>query len=209
MKSGGSEVWVVVRNLHARHGTIECRAYHYLLEKQIRSILRACLLAATLGVTAAVGAAQGGRFEIVTGKLFEAAVPGDFYLEGNAIPVEKQNAVLIRTPSGTRALLALIATAGFASEIQQKYSGMLTSEGHLAICGKAVAVGSYGFGIRRPRLAGQQELFFVYNQAGKRVMECSMEKDVSLREPRPLQVVVGSAEAARLYLGRYWIGLSP
>lgn len=183
--------------------------YHHLLEMQIRSILRICLLAAALGVTVAVGAAQGGRFEIVTGKLFEAAVPRDFYLEGNAIPVEKLNAVLIRTPSGTRVLFALIATAGFASEIQQKYSGMLTSEGHLAICGKAVAVGSYGFGIRRPRLAGQQALFFVYNQAGMRITECSMEKDLSLHEPRPLQVVIGPAEAARLYLGRYWVGLSP
>lgn len=176
---------------------------------QIRSILRVCLLAAALGVTAALGAAQGGRFEIVTGKLFEAAVPRDFYLEGNAIPVEKQNAVLIRTPAGTRALFALIATAGFASEIQQKYSGMLISEGHLSMCGKEISVGSYGFGVHRPNTVGHQAQFSLYNQAGKRMMECDMEKDLRLREPRPLQVVIGSAEAARLYLGRYWVNLSP
>lgn len=193
----------------ARPGTIERRAYHGLLEMQMRSILRICLLVAALGLMTALGAAQGGRFKIITGKLLHAAVPRDFYLEGNAIPVEKWNAVLIKTPAGTRALFALIATAGFASEIQQKYSGMLISEGHLSMCGKEISVGSYGFSVHRPNTVGPQAQFSLYNEAGKRMMECDMEKDSRLREPRPLQVVIESYHSARLYLGRYSVGLSP
>src|ERR1039457_5026395 len=40
------------------------------------------------------------KFEVVTGKAFESAVPKDFYLEGNAIPTEKRNAILVKTPGG-------------------------------------------------------------------------------------------------------------
>src|SRR5579863_7770155 len=155
-----------------------------------RSILRGCLLVVVLGAASVMGLAQG-RFEIITGRLFNAAIPRDFYLEGNAIPVEKLNAVLIKSPRGARVLFALIATAGFASEIQQKYSGMLISEGRLSICEKHVAVGSYGFGIRRLHASGsQQAQFSLYNQGGNHVIDCSMEKESRLREPKPLQVVI-------------------
>ena len=174
----------------------------------MRSISRACLLVAVLAATGAAGLAQG-RFEIVTGKLLRAAVPRDFYLEGNAIPVEKWNAALIRTPAGARALFALIVTTGFASEIQQKYSGMIISEGHLSLCGKKLAVASYGFGIRRPPALAQKAQFLLYNQAGEQMMACRMERDSRMREPRPLQVIIESSHSARLYLGRYWVPLGP
>ncbi|MGH9328397.1 MAG: hypothetical protein ACRD2B_17140 [Terriglobia bacterium] len=169
---------------------------------------RAFLLVTALGIATVVGLAQG-RFETVTGKLFNEAVPRDFYLEGDAIPVEKLNATLIKTPEGARALFSLIATAGFASEIQQKYSGMLISEGHLAICGKRTNVGSYGFGVRRPHAAGRRAQFILYNQAGGEIMECSMRRDLRLREPKPLQIVIESSRSARLYLGRRWVVLGP
>ena len=39
------------------------------------------------------------KFEVVAGKAFDSAVPKDFYLEGNAIPTEKRNAVLVKTPA--------------------------------------------------------------------------------------------------------------
>lgn len=174
-----------------------------------RLISRGCLLVAVLSAAIVTGLAQG-RFEIVTGKSFTAAVPRDFYVEGKAIPVEKLNAVLVETPGGARVLFALIATAGFASGIQQKYSGMLISEGHVSICGKDVAVGSYGFGIRRTRTSrSRQARFFLYNQGGHAVKECGMEKDSRIREPKPLQIVIESPRSARFYLGRDWVKLGP
>ena len=41
-----------------------------------------------------------GEFEQVTGKAFDGAVPDQFYLETDAIPVQKRNAAFLRTPGG-------------------------------------------------------------------------------------------------------------
>lgn len=86
------------------------------------------------------------KFEVLTGKAFDSAVPKDFYLEGNAIPTEKRNAVLVKTPAGARAVFALIDTAGYSANIVTKYVGMIVTEGDLTVCGHKLTVGSYGFG---------------------------------------------------------------
>ena len=147
-------------------------------------------------------------FEVVTGKEFDSAVPKDFYLEGNAIPVEKRNTVLLKSPSGARVLIGLIDTAGYSSQIQQKYVGMLIAETPLAACGVDLPVGSYGFGLQKPASQGQGSgQFLVYDQAGKQLGSCPAEADQGLKQPRPLQVTAGSDASARLFLGRYWIAL--
>lgn len=152
--------------------------------------------------------AQAG-FQVITGKTFEGAVPKDFYLEGNAIPVEKRNTVLLKTPSGARVLVGLIDTSGYSSQIQQKYIGMLIAEAPLAACsGVDLPVGSYGFGLQKPASGGQGTgEFLVYDQAGKQLGSCPAEADQRLKQPRPLQVTTGSDAAARLCLGRYCIAL--
>ncbi len=62
-----------------------------------------------------------GTFGQVSGKAFDSAVPKDFYLEGNAIPTEKRNAVLLKTPRSARVLFTLIDTSGYSSETRKKY----------------------------------------------------------------------------------------
>jgi hypothetical protein len=162
------------------------------------------LTMAVLVVCTQRGAAQG-KFELVTGKAFDGAVPGQFYLEGNAIPTEKRNTVLLKTPSGTRVLVGLIDTTGYSSQIQKKYIGMLITEADLALNGQKVGVGSYGFGLEQPGANSSGDAkFMVYNQAGTQVSECAAKKDADLKQPRPLQVVAGK-DGARLYLGRYWV----
>ena len=84
------------------------------------------LMAAVLAVWPSAARAQGG-FELVSGKAFDSAVPKDFYLEGNAIPTQKRNAALLKTPAGGRVVFALIDTTGYSSQIQQKYEGMIIS----------------------------------------------------------------------------------
>jgi len=111
----------------------------------IGSIAMVCLLAAWPNPARA----QGG-FELVTGDAFTRAVPGDFYLEGNRIPVEKRNAALLKNPKGARVVLGLIDTTGYSSQIQQKYMGMLITETKISVCGNALGVGSYGLGLERP-----------------------------------------------------------
>jgi len=92
--------------------------------------------------------AQGG-FAVVTGEAVTKAVPGDFYLEGNRIPVEKRNAALLKNEKGARVVVGLIDTAGYSSQIKQKYNGMLITETKISVCGTSLDVGSYGFGLEQ------------------------------------------------------------
>ncbi len=56
---------------------------------------RGTLVVAMVAVATAIAAAQGG-WKVETGKPFHAAMVKDFYLEGNSIPTEEQNAALLR-----------------------------------------------------------------------------------------------------------------
>jgi hypothetical protein len=143
-----------------------------------------------------------GAFEQMSGKAFESAIPNDFYLEGNRIPVERRNAALLKTPAGARLVFALIDTTGYSSQIQQKYIGMVITEGKVSICDVPLSVGSYGFGLEKP--AGK---FLLYNQAGEKVGDCGAMKDSAVKQPKPLNVVLSKEAGARLYLGRYFLEL--
>jgi len=161
-------------------------------------------IAIALALSAEKSAAQG-KFELVTGKEFEGAVPKDFYLEGNAIPTEKRNSALLKTPSRARVLVGLIDTTGYSSQIQKKYIGMLITEDELSINGQKVGVGSYGIGLEKPAAgSGGDARLMVYNQAGTQVAESAAQRDPDLKQPRPLQVVLGK-DGARLYIERYWV----
>lgn len=176
----------------------------------MRSFRFAMFLAAATVVCGAVcQSAMAQKFEVVTGKAFDSAVPKDFYLEGNAIPTEKRNAVLVKTPAGTRALFALIDTAGYASSITTKYIGMIITEGDLTVCGHKLTTGSYGFGWTLPGTAvdapGKVSL---YNQGGVAVGDCTAERQADVKMPRPLQVVVAPDGSARLFHARHWVSLN-
>ena len=149
-------------------------------------------------------------FEIVTGKAFDSALPKDFYLEGNAIPTEKRNAALLMSPSGHRLVAALIDTAGYSSQVQEKYMGLIINEGPVVVCGKALGVGSFGIGMKRPSEQSNADAdFFLYDQAGNKVSQCAAKKDKDLQHPMPLQVVLKGEKTALLYLGRYVVEIKP
>ena len=175
--------------------------------RTMRPIFILILLAATLAALPRPLAAQGD-FIAVTGKAFDSAMPKDFYLEGNAIPTERRNAALVKTPGGARLLFALIDTTGYSSEIKKKYIGMIIAEGPVSVCGIGLSVGSYGFGLDKPAPNSNDDAHFNdYNQAGQKVGDCASKKDSELKLPRPLQVVLTKGSPARLYLGRYGLEL--
>src|SRR5579859_5446123 len=175
------------------------------------SIIASCLFL-MLGtfVTGPQNASAQGSFETVTGKAFDKAMPKDFYLEGNAIPTQARNAALVKTPNGARVLFALIDTAGYSSQIKQKYIGMLITEGRISVCGKAIDVGSYGFGLDRPPATSKDDAkFHLYNQAGTEVASCNAPYDATIKIPKPLQVSVSKDGSAFLMLGRYRLEIKP
>ncbi len=169
-------------------------------------MVHSLLLSAVLLVAPAQPGAAPARatraFAIETGRPFNAALPRDFYLEGNAIPTEKRNATLVATPSGKQLLFALLDTSGYSSQVQQKYMGMMIAEASVRLGAARVPVGSYGFGLKT--LSGETYLA-IYNQAGVRIASCRMKKDLELKAPRPLQVILASGGGARLYIGREWV----
>jgi hypothetical protein len=149
-----------------------------------------------------------GSFELITGTALNKALPEKFYLEGNAIPTEPRNAAMFKTPTAPRALFALIDTTGYSSRIKQKYIGMIITEGKLSVCGISLGVGSYGFGLDRPAAPSDADAkFLVYNQAGEKLGECSVKKDMALKQGSPLKVVVQKGGGATLELTRYVLQL--
>ena len=114
---------------------------------------------------------------------------------------------VFKTPAGARVVFGLIDTSGYSSHIQQKYEGMIISEGNFTVCGQKIGVGSFGFGHTKPLATSDEDMkFYVYDQAGTKLAECSGKKDAGLAQPRPLQVVKGSP--AKLYRGRYGFDLN-
>jgi len=174
---------------------------------RVWSVARLVLTIALVAAWANEARAQGG-FTQVIGKDFDRAMPKDFYLEGNAIPTNKLNAALLKTAAGSRVLLSLIDTAGYSSQIQQKYIGMVVTEGKISVCGISLGVGSFGFGLVRPAATSNEDAkFFLYDQAGQQVGECAAKKDATIKQAKPLSVVLGEKRPARLVLGRYAVVL--
>ena len=162
-----------------------------------------------LSFMAANPASAQGVFKVEKGEGFNKIVPRDFVLEENAIPTEKRNTVLVFTPTGARVLAGLLDTTGYRSQVQPKYLGMLIAGGNVEVGGNPVGVGSYGFGLVKSASGaqGKASQFMIYDQAGKKVAECTAKWDAKIKTPRPLQVVVGGSGTARLYLGRTWVEL--
>ncbi len=176
-------------------------------KKMYAGLLAICCIAIIAGLRPAFGQ---GAFSVVTGKTFDGALPGQFYLEGNAIPTEKRNAALLTTPSGHRFLTALLDTSGYSSQVQTKYLGMFINESPLVVCGKPLGVGSFGFGMKRPAESSNADAtLFVYNQGGQEVSHCSVKKDNELKRPSPLQIVLKGEKTAELYLGLYVVEITP
>ena len=176
----------------------------------MRKAFVVAMLSITLGLLAGTlvpASAQGGFEAVTQGKAFDDAVPKDFYLEGNAIPTQKRNAALLKTPGGKRVVVALIDTTGYSSRIQQKYIGMVIAEGTFSVCGQKVTVGSYGFGLDTPAPPSDADAtFHLYNQAGRKLFDCAAKKDTAATQAQPLQVTTSGG--AKLMLGKYWLELN-
>ncbi len=154
-------------------------------------------------------ASAQGVFKVEKGEAFNKIIPRDFVLEENSIPTEKRNSTLVLMPSGARLVAGLLDTSGYSSQVQEKYLGMLIAEGKVEVCGHQVAIGSYGFGLAKAKgVAGSHpSRFFLYNQAGTRVVECAARWDENLKNPSPMQVAASGSGTARLYVGRTWVEL--
>jgi len=174
------------------------RTKEKLMKKVLWSGALALGVAAVLALVLVPAPAQAQ--EKLEGKAFDSAYVKDFYLEGNAIPTQKRNTVILKGADGKRMVFGLLDTSGYSAEIQQKYAGMMIVERKVTVGGAAVGTGAYGFGLQKPTPAEGPGKLVVYDVAGAKVGETAAQYDAALAQPVPLQVVNG-----RLYVGRHWV----
>jgi hypothetical protein len=167
-----------------------------LMKKVLWSGALALGVAALLAVVPAPAQAQ----EKLEGKAFDAACVKDFYLEGNAIPVQQRNTVVLKGADGKRMVFGLLDTSGYSAEVQQKYAGMIIVERKVMVGGAAVGAGAYGFGLHKPTPPEGPGHLMIYDVGGAKVGEAAAQYDAALAQPVPLQFVKG-----RLYVGRHWV----
>ena len=149
-----------------------------------------------------------GQWTQITGKELTGAIVPNFYLEGNAIPVEKRNAVMLKNPAGKRMIFGLLDTSGYSTDVQQKYHGFATVEHKVSLGTAEVPVGAFGLGLAKPAAPSEAPAkLFVYDVAGQKVSEGLAQYDAKLAQPVPLQVLIQKGQAPRLYLGRYFVEL--
>jgi len=163
------------------------------------------LAVALVGSAAVPTHAQG--LEIIKGKGFDRGLVRDFYLEGNAIPTQKRNAVMVKAADGRRMVFALLDTSGYGTDVQVKYIGMAIVEQKVSLGGVTLGVGAWGFGLEKATPPeGKPATLRFYDVAGQKVGEATVAWDAQLKSPVPLQVVTGAGRST-LYLGRYAVAI--
>ena len=171
------------------------------MKKALSSGVLALAAGAVLALAAVPATAQVEKLE---GKAFDGAYVREFYLEGNAIPTQKRNTVMLKGADGKRLVFSLLDTTGYSTEIQQKYIGMLIFERPVALGTAKVGAGAYGFGLKKPQPPEGPGTLFVYDVGGAKLAEAAASHDAEIARPVPLQVVTKDGKS-RLYAGRHWV----
>lgn len=165
----------------------------------MKKVLWAGALALAVALVAQAPAPVAAQ-EKLEGKAFDSAYVKDFYLEGNAIPTQKRNTVILKDKDGKRMVFGLLDTTGYSAEIQAKYTGFAIVEKTVSIGGVPVATGAFGIGVVKGTPAEGPGKLLVYDVSGAKVGEAVAQWDVALAQPVPLQFTNG-----RLYVGRHYV----
>jgi hypothetical protein len=129
----------------------------------------------------------------------KTVVPSSFFYRGQSASVQLRNAGGIRTPSGKYVLAALVDTAGYASDVAQKYQGFFITEVKVKVGGSELSPGEYGFGF-----VGDK--FVVTDVGANDLMTAAVDSDTSLKRPMPLKIAQDGS-SYRLYAGRKYVTL--
>ena len=166
----------------------------------MKKVLWSGVLAITALAVLALAPVPAHAQQKLEGKAFDSACVKDFYLEGNAIPTQKRNTVVLKGTDGKRLVFGLLDTSGYSAEIQQKYAGMMIVERKVTVGSTALAAGAYGFGLQKPTPPEGPGKLIVYDVGGAKIGEAAAQYDAALAQPVPLQFMSG-----RLYIGRHFV----
>jgi hypothetical protein len=135
-------------------------------------------------------------------------LPATVFLDGENVPTQKRNAVLL-TVDGKKTVISLIDTAGYSSAYQEKYAGVILTQGALKLGDKTLAPGAYGFGETKTGEHDQASVtIHVYDIGGKEVGQIVTQREADMKGVRPVQVKTASDGSATLYLGPYHVAIA-
>src|SRR5215471_16607292 len=127
-------------------------------------------------------------------------VPAEYFYRGQKAPVQLRNAGGFQLADGKMTLAALVDASGYASDVAQKYQGLLIAESKISVGGSTLSPGQYGFGFTA------DGKFVVTDVADDDVLSASYETDQALQRPVPLKLIA-DGEGYKLYAGKKWVGI--
>jgi hypothetical protein len=129
----------------------------------------------------------------------KTVVPSSFFYRGKSASVQLRNSGAIRTSEGRYVLAGLVDTAGYASNVAEKYQGLFITEVKLKVGDAELGPGAYGFGF-----VGDK--FVVTDIGANDVVSATAHADSELKHPVPLKFAEDGTNY-RLYAGRKYVTL--
>jgi hypothetical protein len=157
------------------------------------------LIVLVAALLSSVWAQQSKPAGVLPSDDLKTIVPSSFFYRGQSASVQMRNSAGVRTKNQKYVLAGLVDTAGYASDIAQKYQGFLITEVKVKIEESELAPGEYGFGF-----VGDK--FTVTDVGANDVLRVSSKADQDSKRPVPLKIVEEGG-AYRLYAGRKYVGL--
>jgi len=142
--------------------------------------------------------AQSAKPVVLMPDQLKQAVPSAYFFRGQSATVQVRNSGGLRVGKDSLVLFALVDTGGYATDVKQKYQGLLITEVKLNIDGKSLMPGEYGFGFNA------DGKFRVMDVAANDLLAADVKNDDSLKRPVPLKLSEENGEY-RLYAGRKYV----
>jgi len=160
-------------------------------------------------LTSSVMWAQKTGIEVQPEDKLTKILPATVFLDGENVPTQQRNAVLIDV-AGKTAVLSLLDTSGYSAAYQAKYIGAILTQGALKIGTKTLAPGAYGFGETK---TGEHDAakvtLHIFDLGGKEIAQIPTERATDMKGVRPIQVIAGKDGSALLYLGPNHVAIAP
>lgn len=157
------------------------------------------LLVLSVLIVSCPWAQQSKTAGILSGEELKKIAPGGFFYRGQSASTELRNSAGIRTPGDKYVLAGLVDTAGYASNVAEKYQGFFITEVKVKIQGSELAPGEYGLGF-------VGEKFVITDVGANDVLSVSSERDDNLKRAMPLKIAK-AGDAYRLYAGKKYVTL--
>ena len=95
-------------------------------------------------------------------------------------------------------LVGMVDTAGYGTEIRERYEGFLITDAAITVGGETLSPGAYGFGFSNN---GKLNIFDLANSD---VLSVATTSDKAMRRARPLMMSMDGGNV-RLYRGRDYV----